>query len=459
MNETQPIHAVLPGRLRVIGTGCVAEGLLPLLWRHIAVPRERAALLGPDPQGAVLAHRHGVAFHPCRLTPATYAAELDRHLRPGDLLLNLALGVGSLDLIAWCQAHQVIYVDTNLEPWAGQHHSLAVARSTALAARAAGQPTAVIAHGANPGLVTHFLKHALERLAPNATSWPDAARQLGLQVVQIAERDDHRESAPASPASAMAARPPHRFANTWSALGLAGELCAPAELSWGQHEAPPPSGASAPSPHQPWALRWPSAGRATPVRTWTPGGGECAGYLLAHHEAFSIAELLAPHGLEGPRRPTVYYAVRPCAAAWAGLAALPPGGPAPDGHYPVLKQELGEGGIELGVLLLGEGVGHWFGSRLSLAEARRCAPDNNATSLQVAAGVLGALVWALEHPLAGVVEAEDMDHRRVMAIAAPYLGELGGMDTPWRPPGGEPLVFPRFLLEASRASSSTGADG
>ncbi|MBL8448090.1 MAG: saccharopine dehydrogenase NADP-binding domain-containing protein, partial [Zoogloeaceae bacterium] len=431
MNDSQPIHAVLPGRLLVIGTGCVAQALLPLLWRHVAVPRERVALLGPDPRGASLAHRHGVAFHRCRLTPANYTAELSRHLQEGDLLVNLALGVGSLDVLGWCQAHGVIYVDSNLEPWAGQSHSLAVARAHALADRAKGQATAVIAHGANPGLVSHFLKEALERLAPQAANVPDAGRRLGLQVVQISERDDHRSIAPVALASGGG-----RFANTWSARGLAGELCAAAELAWGRHEPPPPAGAAAPSPHRPWALRWPTSGRVTRVRTWTPSGGECAGYLLAHHEAFSLAELLAPQDHPDDARPTVFYGVRPCPAALAGIDALPSiGPPPPDWHYSVLTNELSEGGIELGVLLLGDRVGHWYGSRLSLAEARRCAPDNNATSLQVAAGVLGALVWALENPRAGVVEAEDLDHHRVMTIARPYLGDLIGIDTPWRPPG------------------------
>ncbi len=48
-------------------------------------------------------------------------------------------------------------------------------------------------------------------------------------------------------------------------------------------------------------------------------------------------------------------------------------------------------------------VGHkknayWYGSRLSIDEARKLAPYNNATSLQVTAAVLSGVIWAMENP-------------------------------------------------------------
>lgn len=61
------------------------------------------------------------------------------------------------------------------------------------------------------------------------------------------------------------------------------------------------------------------------------------------------------------------------------------------------------------------------------------APHNSATSLPVAAGILGGMVWALRNPNAGVVEPDDIDDRLVMAIAAPYLGELVGQYSDWTP--------------------------
>ena len=74
------------------------------------------------------------------------------------------------------------------------------------------------------------------------------------------------------------------------------------------------------------------------------------------------------------------------------------------------ENELIDGVDELGVLLYGHGRNaYWYGSQLSLAEARKLAPYQNATGLQVSSAVLAGMVWALENPQAGIVEADEMD--------------------------------------------------
>lgn len=79
---------------------------------------------------------------------------------------------------------------------------------------------------------------------------------------------------------------------------------------------------------------------------------------------------------------------------------------------------------ELGVLLMGNAKGvYWLGSRLTIEQARALAPHNSATSLQVVAGILGGMVWALRNPDCGVVEPDDIDDQPVMEVAAPYLGD------------------------------------
>jgi homospermidine synthase len=88
---------------------------------------------------------------------------------------------------------------------------------------------------------------------------------------------------------------------------------------------------------------------------------------------------------------------------------------------------------------------YWFGSRLTIAEARRVAPHNNATSLQVTAAVLAGIVWALEHPHEGIVEPEEMDFERVLDIARPYLGDVVGVDGDWTPLEGRERLFAEDL--------------
>ena len=111
-----------------------------------------------------------------------------------------------------------------------------------------------------------------------------------------------------------------------------------------------------------------------------------------------------------------------------------------------MMDEIDKGIDELGVLLMGAPKGiYWYGSRLTIEEARRVAPHNNATSLQVTAAVLGGLVWALEHPQAGIVEPEDLDFVRVLDIARPYLGEIVGVYGDWTPLEDRGRLFPEDL--------------
>lgn len=109
----------------------------------------------------------------------------------------------------------------------------------------------------------------------------------------------------------------------------------------------------------------------------------------------------------------------------------------PQGQQRLLNDEIDSGGIDaLGVLLMGHGLNaFWYGSVLSIDEARALVPFNNATSLQVAAGVLSGIVWAMEHPDRGIVEPEQMDYERVLEVARPYLGTLIGQQTDWTPVG------------------------
>ena len=63
---------------------------------------------------------------------------------------------------------------------------------------------------------------------------------------------------------------------------------------------------------------------------------------------------------------------------------------------------------------------YWYGSQLSVEETRALAPYQNATGLQVSSAVLAGMVWALENPTAGIVEADEMDFHRCLEIQRPF---------------------------------------
>ena len=107
------------------------------------------------------------------------------------------------------------------------------------------------------------------------------------------------------------------------------------------------------------------------------------------------------------------------------------------------EHEIVDGIDELGVLLYGhEKNAYWYGSQLSIEETRQLAPYQNATGLQVTSAVLAGMVWALENPTAGIVEADEMDFRRCLEVQMPYLGPVIGtvhrLDAAHRPAGPVP---------------------
>ena len=55
------------------------------------------------------------------------------------------------------------------------------------------------------------------------------------------------------------------------------------------------------------------------------------------------------------------------------------------------------------------------------------------------------VIWAMEHPRAGVVEADSLDHARVLEIALPYLGPMVGEYSERTPLVGRPSLFPEEL--------------
>jgi homospermidine synthase len=444
-DETQ--HARIEGALVMIGFGSIGKGALPLILRHLAVDRSRMVVIDPDDSARAIAEFAGIRFMKAALEPHTLRAILSPLLGPGSFLLNVSVEVSSVALIALCRELGALYLDTCIEPPPGgytdagkslsERSNYAMRESALALKREAADPTAVIAHGANPGMVSHFVKRALLHLArdtgreaaPPASraGWATLARDLGVKGIHIAERDTQH--------SALA-KAPGEFVNTWSIAGFLSEGLQPAELGWGTHEKElPPEGRR----HEfggGAAIYLNRPGAGTRVRSWVPQAGPIQGYLITHNEAISIADFFTLRDADGTvlYRPTCHYAYHPCDDAILSLHELQGLAFRPQEKMRLLNEEIVGGIDELGVLLYGHARNaYWYGSQLSIEEARRLAPFQNATGLQVTAAVLAGMVWAIENPRRGVVEADEMDHERVLGIMEPYLGRLVGAYTDWTP--------------------------
>jgi homospermidine synthase len=156
---------------------------------------------------------------------------------------------------------------------------------------------------------------------------------------------------------------------------------------------------------------------------------------VTHNEAISIADYYTVGmGAVPEYRPTCHYAYHPCDDAILSLHECFGSGRIQERHHILDEHEIVSGIDELGVLLYGHEMNAlWYGSRLSIDEARELAPYQNATGLQVSSAVLAGMVWALENPRAGIVEADEMDHVRCLEVQRPYLGRVEAHYTDWTP--------------------------
>ena len=444
---THTVHTRIDGALVMIGFGSIGRGVLPLIERHIAFDRTQFTVIDPLGDQAHILAAHGVRHLQIALTEANYA-EVLRGLFPDGrgMIVNLSVDVESIALMTLAQEIGVQYLDTVIEPWPGFYFgsSLPNADRTnyplrekvrSLGKRYAGGLTAVSCCGANPGMVSWLLKEALMRLAADTgvaaapqsqAEWAALMQGLGVKGIHIAERDTQVSARP---------KPVGVFVNTWSVDGLLSEGYQPAELGWGTHEKKlPPQGHA--FDHGPGYAIWiDRPGADTRVRSWCPGSGAQFGYVITHNEALSIPDYYAVwDGAKAVYRPTCHYAYHPCNDAILSLHEMNGAGQRqPDSHI-LTVNEVVAGGDDLGVFLYGHAKGAmWYGSRLSCDEARRLAPYQNATGMQVTSAVLAAMVWAAENPRMGFVEADEMDHVRCLDVQRPYLGRVECHYTDWTP--------------------------
>jgi homospermidine synthase len=453
------VHVDFPGRILFIGFGSIGQGVLPLILRHIGISPERITIVTAEDRGSEEAAKYGVKFIKERLTRENYRRVLNPLLGRGDFVVNVSVEVSSIALVKLCWEKGAMYLDTCIEPWPGGYTdpTLPPAKRTnyalreeALALRPgnARAPTAVLTHGANPGLVSHFVKQALLNIAAdiqvdagNPTTradWADLAYRLGIKVVHIAERDTQTTNVP---------KRIGEFVNTWSIDGFVGEGCQPAEMGWGTHERNFPRDGKRHDFGCMAAIYLTQPGAATRVRTWTPRAGHFTGFCITHSEAISLADYYTVRdGAQVVHRPTAHYAYHPCDSAIMSIHELVGRNYVQQERQRILMDDITDGIDELGVLLAGHKKNaYWYGSQLSTQEARKLAPYNNATSLQVTSAVLAGVVWAMENPNSGIVEPDEMDFRRCTDICMPYLGPVSGQYTDWTPLHERERLFPEDI--------------
>lgn len=446
------------GRILILGCGAVSRCFQPLVLRHIEMDFTQLTVMDFEDLRSACAEVTAAGGHFVQdyVTTHNYATLLSKYLGPGDILIDLAWNIETLSLMRWCHDHHVGYINTSVElwdPYSGAadmpptERTLYV-RHMALRKQAAcwSEPwsTFIVEHGANPGLVSHWVKVGLADIAQAIlrrrtrreredlleqyladADYPRLAMLTGTKVIHISERDTQISNRP---------KEVGEFVNTWSVEGLREEGTAPAEIGWGTHERRLPHGAQIHRSGPGNQICLSQMGINTWVHSWVPGG-DIVGMVIRHGEAFTISDHLTVWKDGEPiYRPTVHYAYLPSDATIASLHEFRMNHYHLQPRVRIMNDDIISGKDELGVLLLGHDLnGWWVGSQLNIHEARQLVPHQNATTLQVAAAVLGALVWLIKNPRRGLCVPDDLPHDEVLEVAKPYLGPMPSLHADWTP--------------------------
>ena len=472
----------VPERVLVLGCGSVAQCVVPLLVRDLAIPPSSVTVVDftDNRERITSALTLGVNFELDRVTPENLDAFLSARVSEGDLLLDLAWNIDNCAILQWCRDHGVRYLNTSVELWDPYDEMTTTpplertlyVRHMNLRRMKASWPdnkgaTAVLEHGANPGLVSHFTKQALTEIAarmlvdrlagPNTEAleraladqrFNELAMLTGTKVIHVAERDTQISAVP---------KRTNEFVNTWSVDGFYEEGVAPVEMGWGTHERQLPRNAFAHSGEGPCnQICIARPGMETWVRSWVPSG-EIRGMVIRHGESFTLCEHLTVNDQHGDPvyRPTVHYAYHPSDAAINSVLELRMRGWEMQPEQRILNDEIISGRDELGVLLMGHPYGSWWtGSLLSIEEARAVVPHQSATTVQVGASVIAAVTWMIENPNEGVCVPDDLPWDSLLNVARPYLGTMHSAPSDWNPVSSRRDLFAQFSDEASHVDAA-----
>ena len=242
-------------------------------------------------------------------------------------------------------------------------------------------------------------------------------QRVGVKGIHIAERDTQRAKAP---------KPRGTFVNTWSVEGFVSEGLQPAELGLGTHEKGlPPNG------HRH------DFGCGAAIYLAQPGAGT--------KRALLDADRAGPARLPGhPQRGDLdrrllhacARAARPCTGRPATTPITPattrccrctrwpatPGSGSRRGKSSTRTRSSTASTSSACCSTATPRTPTGTAPQLSIEETRQLAPYQNATGLQVTSAVLAGIVWMLENPDRGIIEADEMDFRRCLEIQRPYLG-------------------------------------
>lgn len=455
------------GRIVQFGFGAVGKSFYEKLSKEIRFNENKYYVItGNAEEFEAFVNMGGIApnFIVCDVERENFGQVFEPYLSEGDLLIDFADMVGTRDICQWCAERNVMYINTGEADWPDHWYSIFNENELKheLKTKLAATPEVnkypiVLHHGNNPGLVSHFVKAAIEYVANTqfkkdktlkalikAGKFNEAAQYLGVRQIHVNDIDlqemkgDYQDNL---------------LYSTWCMESFWFEMLSEATVNIGTHEKIDFEEECNFVKYDKGFLEFQRIAADTRCSTFYPGG-RFEAYLVPHEETVSIAKNLeVKDGDKVIYRPTVMFMYQPCPFAdryfrEAKVNNYP--NPDPDKpqdcedgsgpnvihgyvypeNFQVAYQEHIASGTEyVGILLLGEKFKPvWVGNRIEPAFLYKNPKDSywqTPTITPVSMSALAAVCWMLKNKNAGGIYFPDdiADYNDIIKMAEKYISK------------------------------------
>ena len=403
-------------------------------------------------------------FLVCEVTRDNFKEVFAPYLSEGDLLIDFADTVGTRDICEWCAENNIMYLNTGEADWPDHWYSIFEENELKCGLKEkhtrsenTNKFPIVLQHGNNPGLVSHFVKAAIEYIINTqfkkdkslkgllkAGKFNEVAKILGVKIIHVNDIDLQEVKGDCNDEILF---------STWCTDSFWFEMLSEATANVGTHEKIDFLDECNFADLQKGFLEFKKIAADKKCRTIYPHG-KFEGYLVPHEETITIAKSLEVKDGEAViYRPTVMFVYQPCTYASNYFSKAKVNEyPNPDPNKPkdvenengttiirgyvypkefeILYQEkIAQGTEYVGVLLMGDNFEPvWVGNRVEtefLNKDKKASYWQTPTITPVAMSALAAVCWMLKNKEKGGIYFPDdiPDYKYIINTAERYISK------------------------------------
>lgn len=453
------------GRIVQFGFGAVGKSFYEKVSKEICFDENKYFVITRDRDefhayvnlGGIVAN-----FRVQEVTRENYREVFGELLNSGDLLIDFADTVGTKDIFDWCAERNIMYLNTGEADWPDHWYSIFEENELKIALKEkhlqnpnTNKYPIVLQHGNNPGLVSHFVKAAIEyivrsqfkkdkkrRLLLKEGKFNELAQDLGIRMIHVNDIDLQQVKGEYDE---------RLLFSTWCTDSFWFEMLSEATINLGTHEEIDFREKCNFVNWEKGFLEFTNLAAEWKGRTIYPKG-RFEGFVVPHEETITIAKSLeVRENNKVVYRPTVLFLYSPCDYATeyfrrAKVNNYPnpdPGKPMdceeengttiirgyryPENVEILYQEKLAAGTEYVGVLLLGEGFAPvWVGNRVETGFLYRKKRDSfwqTPTITPVAMSALAAVCWMLKNKEKGGIYFPDEipDFKYIIKLAEKYI--------------------------------------